>query len=133
MSNFIKQYEELKNSGKTKRNYNCWYYFGQEDSRLWWNKSYPKALYIKKQLALNLINTLLGAHYLERDSSRINRILKAIEDIDKMLKDNPRLPFYKLWFYQIQYNYIRPKMEFLNMVLKTYIYSTYIKGNKNGK
>jgi hypothetical protein len=88
--------KELKNAGqKIDQEFNCLYYFGQADSRLWWNESYPAALLIKRKLAQETINLLLDDHYMIRDSYRIGRIINAIKDIDKMLADKPKDKYIK--------------------------------------
>lgn len=101
--NLLETANVLKNAGKSKRNYNCWYYYGQEDSRLWWDKPYYEALLIKRKLAQQTIDLILEDHYLVRDSNRINRISRAISDIDKMLSDNPKLSKIELFKAQFQY------------------------------
>jgi hypothetical protein len=98
----IDKYNETRTSGIIIKNYNCWYYYEQEDSRLWWDKPYSEALLIKRQLANNLIKKLLSVHYMKRDNNRIHRILKAITDIDKMLKDDPKLSTFELWLIRMR-------------------------------
>ncbi len=90
----IERFNELKKAGQRLDNeFNCLYYFGQVDSRLWWNETYPNALKIKRKLAQETIDLLLEEHYMVRDSYRINRISHAIKDIDKMLADEPEEKF----------------------------------------
>lgn len=92
----VERFNELKNAGqKIDQEFNCLYYFGQEDSRLWWNEPYPIALLIKRKLAQETINKLLEDHYMVRDSYRIGRITNAIKDIDKMLSDKPKDQYIK--------------------------------------
>lgn len=92
----VERFNELKNAGqRIDGEFNCLYYFGQEDSRLWWNEAYPVALLIKRKLAQETINLLLADHYMVRDSYRIGRITNAIKDIDKMLADKPKDQYIK--------------------------------------